>query len=36
MYGYSPQLVSRRCITGTPTHEGLFFEFFERGLKGGQ
>jgi len=36
MYGYSPQLVSRRCITGTPTREGLFFEFFERGQKGEQ
>ena len=29
-YDYSPQLVSKRCATGTPTREGLYFEFFER------
>lgn len=26
-YGYSPQLVSRKCINGTATREGLYFKY---------
>ena len=26
-YGYSPQLISQKCLNGTPTRDGLYFRY---------